>query len=83
MKNNNNMKNKNEWTTTTNITKTSLEFLSSKVTSLGGFVFQLKNDYRSVIDITFMSDIVLHIVAISTFNKVNKDNGWCWRHIKR
>ena len=40
----------------------------------------LKNDYRSVISITFISDIVLHIVSISTFNK---DNGWCWRHIKR
>ena len=31
-----------------------------------------KNDYRSVINITFTSDIVLHMVAISTFNK---DNG--------
>ena len=79
-KNNNKMKNKNEWTTTTNITKTSLEVLPSKVTSLGVFVFQLKkNDYRSVIDITIISNIVLHMVTISTFNK---DNGWCWRHIK-
>ena len=31
-----------------------------------------KNDYRSVISIiTFMSDIVLHMVAISTFNTDN------------
>ena len=31
-----------------------------------------KNDYRSVIGITFVSNIVLHMVVISTFNK---DNG--------
>ena len=54
-----------------NITKSLLEVLSSKVTSLGVFDF-LKNDYRSVINVTFISNIVLHIVAISTFNK---DNG--------
>ena len=75
MKNNNKMKNKNERTTTTNITKTSLEVLPSKVTSLGVFALQLKkkkNDYRSVINITFISNIVFHMVAILTFNK---DNG--------
>ena len=43
---------------TINITKSSLEILPSKVTSV--------------------SNIVFHMVAISTFNK---DNGWCWRHI--
>ena len=58
--------------TTTNITKTSLEVLPSKVTSLGVFVFQVKNDYRSVINITFTSNIVLRMVEVSTFNK---DNG--------
>ena len=31
-----------------------------------------KNDDRSVINITFISDIVLHMVVIFTFNK---DNG--------
>ena len=30
-----------------------------------------KNDYRSAINISFISDIVLHMVAISTFNKDN------------
>ena len=35
---------------------------------------------RSVISITLISNIVLHLVAISIFNK---DNYWCWRHIKR
>ena len=35
-----------------------------------------KDDYKSVIDITFISDIVPRIVAISTSNKSNgKDNG--------
>ena len=58
-------------TTTTNITTTSLEVLPNKVTSLGVFVLQLKNDYRSVTSITFISDIVLHMVSISTFNEDN------------
>ena len=31
-----------------------------------------KSDYRNVINITFISNIVLHMVLISTFNK---DNG--------
>ena len=31
-----------------------------------------KNDYSSVINIAFVSDIVLHVVSILTFNK---DNG--------
>ena len=45
------------------------------------WLFDLKkNGYRSVIDITFISDIVLHMVLISTFNK---GNGWCWKYIKR
>ena len=30
-----------------------------------------KNDYRSVISITFISDIVFHMVSISTLNKSN------------
>ena len=79
MKNNNEMKIKNEMKNN-NITKTSLEVLPSKVTSLGVFVLQLKNDYRIVINITFIYDIVFYMVVISTFNK---DNGWCWGHIKR
>ena len=58
-------------TTTTNITTTSLEVLPNKVTSLGVFVLQLKNDYRSVTSITFISDIILHMVSISTFNEDN------------
>ena len=151
MKNNNKMKiqkwnedTKMKWRSTTNITKTSLEVLPSKVTSLGVFVksasnckgywkamvsedldtfddapnvlsvspwavrwFDLTNDvnyigcsglpwlwrfsrkkshqkknydYRSVIGITLISTIVLHMVAIST---CNKDNGWCSKHSKR
>ena len=32
----------------------------------------LKNDYRSLISITFISNIVFHMMAISIFNK---DNG--------
>ena len=65
MKNiNNKMKNKNKGTTTINITKTSLEVLPSKVIK--------KKDYRSVIKITFVSHIILHVVAILLFNK---DNG--------
>ena len=39
-----------------------------------------RNDYRNIINITFISDIVLRMVAISTFNK---GNGWCWKYIKR
>ena len=31
-----------------------------------------KNDYRSIIDITFMSGVAFYMVAISTSNK---DNG--------
>ena len=88
MKNSNKNEEQNEWrttttkwrTTSTNITKTSLEILPIKVTSLGAFVLQLQNWFRSVINITSISDIVLHMVKISTFNK---NNGWCWRHIKR
>ena len=30
-----------------------------------------KSDHRSVIDITFISDIVFYMVEISTFNKDN------------
>ena len=47
--------------------------LPSKVPSLGVFDFSIlkKNDYRSVISITFISDIVFHLVAISTLNKSN------------
>ena len=55
-----------------NNTKTSLEVLPSKVLSLGVFDFKKKIDYRSVIDITFTSNIVLHLVVISI---CNKDNG--------
>ena len=51
-----------------NITKTSSEVLPSKVTLLGVFDFQ-ENDYRSVISYAFISNVVLHLVAISTFNK--------------
>ena len=58
-------------TTRTNIITTSLEVLPNKVTSLGVFVLQLKNDYRSVTSTTFISDIVLHMVSISTFNEDN------------
>ena len=36
--------------------------------------FILKNDCRSIISITLTSKIVLHLVAISTFNK---NNGYC------
>ena len=43
-----------------------------KVTSLGVFDFFKKNYYRSIISITLASNIVLHMLAISTFNK---DNG--------
>ena len=43
-----------------------------KVTSLGVFDFFKKNCYRSIISITLTSNIVLHMLAISTFNK---DNG--------
>ena len=32
-----------------------------------------KNDYRSIIDITFISDIVFHLVAISTLIKAMTD----------
>ena len=42
-----------------------------QVTSLGVFDF-LKNDYRSIINITLISSIVFHMVSTSTFNK---DNG--------
>ena len=59
-----------------NITKTALEVVPGKITSLGVFVLYLKNDCRRVIDITLISDS-LYMVAISTFNK---DNGWCWKH---
>ena len=43
-----------------------------KVTSLGVFDFFKQNCYRSIISITLTSNIVLHMLAISTFNK---DNG--------
>ena len=42
-----------------------------QVTLLGVFDF-LKNDYRSIINITLISSIVFHMVSTSTFNK---DNG--------
>ena len=61
MKNNSKMKIENE--IKNNITKTSLEVLLSKVPSLG--VLSLKNDYRSVINITFIPIIVHHMLAIS------------------
>ena len=52
-----------------------LEVLPSTVPSLGVFWSSKapikKNDYRSVTDITFISDIVFHMVAISTFDKGN------------
>ena len=39
-------------------------------TIAGSFWLSIKkNDYRSVISITFISDIVFHMVAISTCNK--------------
>ena len=41
-------------------------------TIAGSFWFKKKIDYRSVIDITFTSNIVLHLVVISI---CNKDNG--------
>ena len=65
-----------------NITKTSSEVLPGKVPSLGVFFCPpiKKNDYRSVISITFVSNIVLHMILISTLNKSNDS---CWRDIKR
>ena len=51
-----------------------LLILPSKVPSLGVFVgstFDLKNDYRSAIDITFIPDMVFHMVAILASNKGN------------
>ena len=90
MKNNNKMKNKNEWTTTTkwrikmNNNKNLPGGSPKQSTIAGSFCcvdFRLKkNDYRSVISITFLSDIVFHLVAISILNKSNE---WCWRYIKR
>ena len=68
-----------KWITTTNITKISLEVFPSKVTSLELFYFK-KNDYRSVIIIAFISNIIYHMLVISIFNK---NDGWCWRYIKR
>ena len=54
-----------------NITETFSEVLPSKVTSLGVSDFK-KNDYRSVVSITFISNIVFYMVATSI---CNKDNG--------
>ena len=53
------------------ITKTSLEVLPSKKYHRWEFLTVKKNDYRSDISITFISNIVLHLVVISTFNKNN------------
>ena len=39
----------------------------------------LKKWLRKCYDITFIPDIFLYIVTISTFNK---HHGWCWKHIK-
>ena len=81
-------------TTSTNITKSSWSFsqtkyhrwefcwvrLRSKLSHQKRTNDSIKNDYRSVINIIFTSNIVLHIIAISIFNK---DNGWCRKRIKR
>ena len=74
MKNNNKMKIKNEMKIKNDNHYHKNLLGPSKVPSLAVFEFRFlkKNDYRSVTSINFISDIVLHMVAISTFNK---DNG--------
>ena len=73
MKNNNKMKNKNEQQKPTSQIPPRG---SPKQSTITGVFWSSKapikkKDYRSVIDITFISDIVFHMVAISTFNKGN------------
>ena len=67
--NNNNttkMKIKNEQQQHKNLTRG----FPKQVTSLGVFDF-LKNDYRSIINVTLISSIAFRMVSTSTFNKDN------------
>ena len=54
-----------------NITKTSLEVLPSKVTLLGVFTFK-KMIAEVLLALPLYLNIILHLLAISSFNK---DNG--------
>ena len=65
---------------TTNITKTSWRFFLANKKRREKWLRYLFKKNGSVIDITFISDIVPHMVMIST---CNKSNSWCSKHIKR
>ena len=67
-------------TTTTNITKISLEIVPSRVTSLGVLVFQLK---KMITEVLLILPLYLILFFIWYQFRHNKDNGSCWRHIKR
>ena len=71
-----------KWMNNYNLHHKNSEKLTPKQNNIAGsFCLPIKkNDYSSAIDITFISNIVLHVVAISTFNK---DNDWCGGQIKQ
>ena len=72
MKNNDKMKIKNEMKINNN-KKPPRRFSQAKYHGCEFLTFDFKkNYYTSVIGITFISNIVFHVVVISTFNK---DNG--------